>query len=245
MASQDVDIFSMLHKAQSEYNQQQNSVAAFFSQANTAAHNNAPVQSRPMPISAKLSSLEQIERQIRVSPPSQRNSCNLLTFSSHQAKFVPILEAYHHNNNNNSNNNGLRTAQPNPAISPLAQFFNSNNFNNNNNNRGGRPAGPHEGKPKEQVNGHKVSAPPGFNTRVQPPKNLLNGSKETKLITPAMFAATNNPSSINKTDKKPSVAEPLTKNQLLQAMNYLIENDDEFMKKVHEAYIKSFRTLAS
>lgn len=74
MTSQNVDIFSMLNKAQSEYNQQQNSVAAFFRQASTNGavnNNNVPVRSMPMPIN-NLNSLEQIERQIRTSPPSIR-----------------------------------------------------------------------------------------------------------------------------------------------------------------------------
>lgn len=109
-----------------------------------------------------------------------------------------------------------------------------------------RQAAPVESKPvREKMNGQKISAPPGFNTKVQPQKNglLMNGGgKETKLITPTMFAPSNNS---NNNEKKPTTAEPLTKNQLLQALNYLIENDDEFMKKVHAAYIKSFEGLAS
>lgn len=65
----------MLNKAQTEYNQQQNSVAAFFMQASNNGgvnnNNNAPIRSMPMPIKS-LNSLEQIERQIRTSPPSNR-----------------------------------------------------------------------------------------------------------------------------------------------------------------------------
>lgn len=33
--------------------------------------------------------------------------------------------------------------------------------------------------------------------------------------------------------------EPLTKNQLYQAFDYLLRNDAEFMTKLHEAYVKS------
>lgn len=33
--------------------------------------------------------------------------------------------------------------------------------------------------------------------------------------------------------------EPLTKNQLLQAFEYLLKNDSDFMIKIHEAYVKS------
>lgn len=75
MTSQAVDIFSMLNRAQNEYNQQQNSVAAFFKQASNGVHHNnkAPVRSVPLAIQS-LNSLEQIERQIRTSPPSNRKS---------------------------------------------------------------------------------------------------------------------------------------------------------------------------
>lgn len=154
---------------------------------------------------------------------------------------------------NNNNGNGLHATQPNNNLghSPLAQFFNSNNFNNA---QQPRPAHAEIKSPKEKrpMNGHqqqqhhqKISAPPGFNAKAQqqqqqqqqpPQKNLL--VKETKLITPTMFAA---PSE----KKQPVAAEPLTKNQLLQALNYLIENDDEFMLKIHQAYIKSFKGLSS
>lgn len=39
--------------------------------------------------------------------------------------------------------------------------------------------------------------------------------------------------------------EPLTKNQLLQAVSYLLKNDEEFLNKFHEAYLKSFSELVS
>uniref|UniRef100_A0A1B6I4A3 mRNA-decapping enzyme C-terminal domain-containing protein n=1 Tax=Homalodisca liturata TaxID=320908 RepID=A0A1B6I4A3_9HEMI len=37
--------------------------------------------------------------------------------------------------------------------------------------------------------------------------------------------------------------EPLTKNQLLQAVNHLLKHDPEFINKLHEAYVKSFAEL--
>lgn len=37
--------------------------------------------------------------------------------------------------------------------------------------------------------------------------------------------------------------EPLTRNQLLQAFNYLVKNDPEFVNKLHEAYVKSFSEM--
>lgn len=39
--------------------------------------------------------------------------------------------------------------------------------------------------------------------------------------------------------------EPLTQSQLLQAMNYLIRNDPDFVRKLHEAYLKSFTEMVS
>lgn len=37
--------------------------------------------------------------------------------------------------------------------------------------------------------------------------------------------------------------EPLTQSQMLQAMTYLMKTDAEFMKKLHEAYVKSFAEM--
>lgn len=39
--------------------------------------------------------------------------------------------------------------------------------------------------------------------------------------------------------------EPLTHNQLIQAINYLLENDPDFIRKIHEAYVKSFNKIVS
>ncbi|XP_034934635.1 mRNA-decapping enzyme 1A [Chelonus insularis] len=60
------------------------------------------------------------------------------------------------------------------------------------------------------------------------------------LIPPVMFSA----SSPSEPSNRPLV-EPLTKNQLLQAINYLIKNDPDFMIKLHEAYVKSFNEILS
>jgi mRNA-decapping enzyme 1B len=72
--------------------------------------------------------------------------------------------------------------------------------------------------------------------------------KQPTLITPTMFQASN-------VEEKAAPAqgnlapnhrpEPLTQNQLIQALNYLLENDPEFIQKIHEAYIKSFNRKVS
>lgn len=39
--------------------------------------------------------------------------------------------------------------------------------------------------------------------------------------------------------------QPLTETQLLQAISYLMKNDPDFIKKIHEAYLKSFAEMVS
>jgi hypothetical protein len=152
------------------------------------------------------------------------------------------------------------------ANSPLATFLNSNNLNLNTlNNNNIIPPGirnvapspqmpfqtPHPQEDPNQLNGNllhhadikapvtkTISAPPGFAEHSNKPlRNLLKDNKPS-LIPPTMFSAPIEPST--PTGLKP---EPLTKNQLIQALNYLIENDEEFMKKLHEAYLKSFNGI--
>ncbi|CAB0013802.1 unnamed protein product [Nesidiocoris tenuis] len=43
----------------------------------------------------------------------------------------------------------------------------------------------------------------------------------------------------------PAGLSPLTKAQLLQAVNYLLKNDADFVNKLHEAYVKSFVDMVS
>lgn len=68
------------------------------------------------------------------------------------------------------------------------------------------------------------------------------------LITPAMFQASN---FVEEKIAAPAPAqsnirpEPLTQNQLLQALNYMLESDPEFIRKIHEAYVKSFNKMVS
>lgn len=78
----------------------------------------------------------------------------------------------------------------------------------------------------------------------QPAAFPSQGSNKPTLITPAMFQPSNvveekivaQPVQMQSSIRP----EPLTQNQLLQALNYLLETDPDFIRKVHEAYIKSF-----
>lgn len=65
------------------------------------------------------------------------------------------------------------------------------------------------------------------------------GPNAPALMPPVMFSATS-PSEPNRL-----LVEPLTRNQLLQAFNYLIKNDPDFMMKLHDAYVKSFSEIYS
>lgn len=127
-----------------------------------------------------------------------------------------------------NNNNDL-------ANSPLAKFLNSSSFN--------APPKPVENGSNGVilVSGNKGLVPPGFNTTLPPP--MSNGTKETKLITPAMLtsnASNNNGTAMNGSSmEKKMLPEPLNKNQLVQAFKFLIENDEDFTKKIHDAYLKS------
>lgn len=75
-------------------------------------------------------------------------------------------------------------------------------------------------------------------------KELPPVTKPT-LMPPAMFLTSNNNSSndINGHPARfaPVKPDPLTQNQLMQAMNYLLETDVDFMRKLHDAYLKSYK----
>lgn len=76
-----------------------------------------------------------------------------------------------------------------------------------------------------------------------------------KLLAPTMFQASaveekekivmNPPIQQQQQQSQPFRPEPLTHNQLIQALNYLLENDPDFIRKIHEAYIKSFNKIVS
>jgi mRNA-decapping enzyme 1B len=67
---------------------------------------------------------------------------------------------------------------------------------------------------------------------------------QPKLIAPTMFQASSLEDKLG-VSQQPPRPEPLTHNQLIQAINYLLENDPEFIRKIHEAYIKSFNKIVS
>ncbi|XP_031827728.1 decapping mRNA 1 isoform X2 [Nomia melanderi] len=72
------------------------------------------------------------------------------------------------------------------------------------------------------------------------PASTLSGrGSAPALIPPVMFAAPSPP------EPPARPLEPLTRNQLLQAFNYLLRSDPDFINKLHEAYVKSFGEILS
>ncbi|KAI8436506.1 hypothetical protein MSG28_010052 [Choristoneura fumiferana] len=65
-----------------------------------------------------------------------------------------------------------------------------------------------------------------------PLNNSLPSQSKPALMPPTMFTA-----SVTGQTHAP---EPLNRNQLLQAFNYLLKHDSDFVNKLHEAYVKSF-----
>lgn len=66
------------------------------------------------------------------------------------------------------------------------------------------------------------------------------------LITPAMFQPSTVEEKVQAVPMQSNFRpEPLTQNQLIQALNYMLETDPDFIRKVHEAYIKSFKKIVS
>lgn len=98
---------------------------------------------------------------------------------------------------------------------------------------------------------HSQSAPPDEPPDVSgtsPLAQLLETPQKPALMPPMMFTSASKsetnylpPNSLNM-DKFRNV-EPLTKNQMLQALNYLLRTDSDFVVKLHEAYVKSFTEM--
>ena len=72
---------------------------------------------------------------------------------------------------------------------------------------------------------------------IYPLIDTVSTQQKPALMPPTMFTASTG------ADVQPS-PEPLTRNQLLQAFNYLLKHDADFVNKLHEAYVKSFSEKA-
>lgn len=112
--------------------------------------------------------------------------------------------------------NLMHISSPKPA-SPLATYLN-----------------------QSQDIGHTVSSFNGSkldDIGMYPLIDSVTNQQKPALMPPTMFTASTGG------DVLPS-PEPLTRNQLLQAFNYLLKHDADFVNKLHEAYVKSFSEKA-
>lgn len=298
----DVDLFSMLSKAQQEYNtgsgsgipnvnnggsngqvsnnfltkqqqhqqQSMNQKFAAMQVHNNIRHQHQQQQQQQMMIN------HQIQQQQQTTPVKQTNvnampditSQNVVNFFAsatpnskpsflskqnsgigHQPVTLDEIEKQHRVSASPPNNN-LNTCEP-KMIKPqnLNQLLNSAAHNINN-----MQTQPNQPQPVcftgnsagSFILPHQL---PTIDHQQQQQQNVNQTLIRPALITPSMFQ-----SSLNIDDKTINSQqqqhhqirpEPLTQDQLLQALNYLIENESDFLTKLHEAYIKSFNKKMS
>ncbi|XP_013193412.1 mRNA-decapping enzyme 1B [Amyelois transitella] len=274
--NQPVDIFSMLSKAQDDFNSNKGlvanksdmtpsrapdmasqSVMDFFAKAGSGAAVQMPaVSSLPSPgmfgprptdvregplilqrlMSNPAHSVEHIEKQQRSVTPQESQSANgnvtlestLRQNSGFQIKSTPIEKQNHQrptpmkqgqvfDSEANGPNpldidlNLMHISSPKPT-SPLAYLNQSQEVTHS--------VSTYNGSKLEDVGMYQLSNP-------------LVTQQKPALMPPTMFTTSTG------TDTQPS-PEPLTRNQLLQAFNYLLKHDADFVNKLHEAYVKSF-----
>lgn len=266
--SSNVDIFSMLTRAQEDYNKTpvkneedmqhrfsstprapphvtSQSVMDFFAKAGIKGSSSVPknatsaVAQSAQPqvvhtpegnnilqrlMSNPAHSVEHIEKQQRSVTPKQHDQQMVILRSENVKKSLPVNILSYPNSKSSPSDNGynfIRLQSPNlqqqqstAGTSPLAQFLKQTPLNN-------ATTGARE---------------------VSPLALLLETPQKQPLMPPMMFATSS--SKMEDELRRPSPSElieiePLTKNQLLQAMNYLLTHDSDFVTKLHEAYVKS------
>ncbi|XP_035913008.1 mRNA-decapping enzyme 1B isoform X1 [Anopheles stephensi] len=91
----------------------------------------------------------------------------------------------------------------------------------------------------------------GASTVVTPPKAGAPGTATSNKMYDILSDAKTNSSNSNLINNNSSGTaatggvEPLTQNQLIQAVSYLMKHDPDFVRKLHEAYVKSFTEMIS
>lgn len=263
------------HQLQHQQQQQQqpevtSSVLNFFASAKPNP-TDVPIFQRmlsnPVPV-------EQIEKQQRASPPvgnkksSPPSLKKQILKSTQQVQQKPLnpppgLLTGVNNGNIGGLENGLRLMRmQSPSqqgqelgSSPLATFLNTSNLPSSKN------------KSQSLLNATDVSElesrqnPLNILMRSKPETNSNTTPNKPALLLPSMFTSSSSSTSTQEsksnniapfTNKhqsnilhEMSKPEPLTQSQLLQAMSYLIKNDPDFVRKLHEAYLKSFTEMVS
>lgn len=268
--NKNVDIFSMLTKAQEDFNNSvagipaagmsttlpnkfsdknhqtnpdvtSQSVMNFFAAAKPAAPKEVPFFQRML---SQPVHVDQIEKQQRTVTPHDKN------ISPPQE----TINVPNHPSTGGENGGAtfMRIHSPNHppefGTSPFANFLSTSN----------RPPAPNTATDVSELELRQKPLQALLKKTGEP----ITGQSKPALMLPTMFAVTQ--SSTDKVGNKsfvepmsastmgqleavavPGKPEPLTQSQLLQAMSYLIKNDTDFVKKLHEAYLKSFTEMVS
>lgn len=249
-----VDIFSMLTKAQEDFNKTPNkvetqpqfsstprapdftsqSVMDFFAKASTKSNQQPPVTpgdgdsllQRLM--SNPAHSVEHIEKQQRSITPQEQVQMRQKLNSQGDRRSVPISFTNPNTAVNRKSENGInviRVSSPQQVTgtSPLAAFLMQS----------------HSHIPDEnEILG------------TSPLAQLLETPQKPSLMPPMMFATSSSKEKNdlyipNASETKLQKIEPLTRNQMLQALSYLIKHDADFVTKLHEAYVKSITDIVN
>uniref|UniRef100_A0A182TB33 mRNA-decapping enzyme C-terminal domain-containing protein n=1 Tax=Anopheles maculatus TaxID=74869 RepID=A0A182TB33_9DIPT len=87
----------------------------------------------------------------------------------------------------------------------------------------------------------------GASNAVTPPKAGAPGTVTSNKMFDILSESKTNSNLINNNSTTTATGgvEPLTQNQLIQAVSYLMKHDPDFVRKLHEAYVKSFTEMIS
>ncbi|KAF7384141.1 hypothetical protein HZH66_012391 [Vespula vulgaris] len=242
-----VDIFSMLSKAQEDFNTNRansggpdvtsQSVMDFFAKAkvNTGhfkagdqptAINTGPNENKPLLLARLMShpaahTLEHIEKQQRSITPQPSTLQSQTPAPSTTSINVDLQPSVNQSTSETNGSSGfLRIQSPTNTTS-----------SNMTNHQTSTIITPSNTNPLASLFAH-VSGNTASEDIITTPALSGTGSAPA-LIPPVMFAA---PSPAEPLARP---LEPLTRNQLLQAFNYLLRSDPDFINKLHEAYVKS------
>lgn len=247
-----VDIFSMLSKAQEDFSRTPNkqetmptfsstprvpdmasqSVMDFFAKASTKTTQKTPAAGENVLhrlMSNPAHSVEHIEKQQRSITPQEQVSYRTETATGADRRSVPINFASTSGSQKKFDNfeaNGLNIPSVSPpkqtiASSPLAYLMQNQ-----------PPTAPAE----ESIEVLGTS----------PFQQFLENAHKPLLMTPMMFTApnptkenTSGSSVMNNSSDGVEPVEMLTEKQLAQALIYLLKNNSEFIKQIHQAYTNS------
>uniref|UniRef100_T1H0H7 mRNA-decapping enzyme C-terminal domain-containing protein n=1 Tax=Megaselia scalaris TaxID=36166 RepID=T1H0H7_MEGSC len=187
-----------------------------------------PTPTSDVPLLQRLNSLnpvvsvDQIEKQQRVTTPvsTTGGGGDLLQIHSNSDPFSQFKIGIPQTQNANDVEN-----------SPLAKFIGANNL--------GRPQNIEPQTQRNIAPSKPALMPP---TMFAPTAAAASTSVAKEDCGPPLSTTSSGNQTVWDADKMP---EPLTQSQLTQAISYLMRNDPGFVRKIHEAYLKSFTDMVS